>query len=175
MRQNLKNFYGRFVHRASCIVHRIHNFTKHEARSTKHTNAFSLLELAIVLVIISILIVGVTQGAAMINAARLTNARSVTSKSPVPNIPGLTAWYETSLRDSFKGSEAIENGQITEWYDISPNSLASKKNKLTKTAGSDAIYRISGINKTPSVKFSGSGKISLANFYQGNTDRKSVV
>ena len=137
-------------------------------------SAFSLVELAIVLIIISILIVGVTQGAGLINSGRLANARSLTAKSPVAEISGLIAWYETSLKDSLNQSETGDAAQVTSWYDISPNSIIDKKNTLTKAATTNAVYRISGINRVPSIQFNGSGKFALSNFYQGTTAQATV-
>lgn len=140
----------------------------------KKNSAFSLLELSVVLLVISILVVGVTKGAGLISSARLANARSATSKSPVPTISGLIAWYETSLIDSLKPSETVDGAQITEWRDNSPNSIIGQKNKLTKTAGSDVTYALSGVNKSPSLNFSGTGRISIANFYQGGTSQATI-
>ncbi len=137
-------------------------------------SAFSLIELSIVLIIIGILIAGVMQGGNLVAMARLTSARSFTAKSPVPNIDGLIAWYETSTKSALKESEAYDNAKTTEWRDISPSSIVTKKNTLTKTAGSDVLYKAAGINKTPSLQFSGSGKISLASFYQGNSAQTTL-
>jgi prepilin-type N-terminal cleavage/methylation domain-containing protein len=137
-------------------------------------SAFSLLELSVVLAILGILVAGVTQGVGMINASRLANARSNTVSSPIANMNGLVAWYETSLRDSLKGNEAVEGKQISEWYDISPNSIALKRNKLTRTASSAVVYRINAINKIPGIEFNGTAKISLANFYQGATSQATI-
>lgn len=137
-------------------------------------SAFSLLELSVVLAILGILVAGVTQGVGMINASRLANARSNTISSPISSMNGLVAWYETSLRDSLKGNEAVEGGQISEWYDISPNSIALKRNKLTRTASSAVVYRSNAINKIPGIEFNGTAKISLANFYQGATSQATI-
>lgn len=136
--------------------------------------AFSLVELSVVVIIIGILIAGVTQGVGMIKVSRLANARSLTSKSIVPEIDGLVAWYETSLQSSFKSSEALDGTNLTTWYDISPASIANGRNILTKTAASDATYQASGINKIPSINFSSSGKFTLTNFYQGNSAQATV-
>lgn len=137
-------------------------------------SAFTLIELSIVVVIIGILAVGITQGSGLISSARLANARSMTSKSPVPNIDGLLAWYEASSKDSLKSSETVDAAQITEWRDISPSSIITQKNKLTKSAGSNALYRVNGVNKVPAIEFNSTGKISIANFYQGATPQATV-
>lgn len=140
----------------------------------KKRSAFSLLEISVVLMVIAVLTAGVTQGVGLINSARLANARSITSKSAVPNIPGLVAWYETSLKESLKNGENVDGTQITTWHDVSPNSIAAKKNKLTKTAGNDALYRLAGINKVPSILFNGSGKVTISAFYQGDVTQATV-
>lgn len=137
-------------------------------------SAFSLLELSVSLVVVSLLMAMVSQGIKIIASSRLTTARSLTSKSPVPNISGLIAWYETSSVDSFKKNEAFDGKQISAWYDISPNSIPAKKNALTRVASAAVAYESDGINKIPSLLFNGTNKIELANFYQGSTSQNTI-
>ncbi len=137
--------------------------------------AFSLIELSVVLIVIGILAAGVLQGASLIKSARLTTARTLTSSSPVPSIEGLVAWYETSSADSLKESEAYNSGQISTWYDVSPASVISRKNTLTRTASSALTYKADGINGVPSLNFNGSGNIVLADFYQGATAQSTII
>jgi len=143
------------------------NFTK---------RGFSLVELSVVLIVIAILIAGIVKGQSMIKSAKISNARSLTSRSNVGDISGLIAWYETSLKDSFDNDESFDGAQISNWYDISPSSNlgATKRNTLDKTASSAVTYESDGINSLPSVRFSGSGSIDLANFYQGRLAQRSV-
>jgi prepilin-type N-terminal cleavage/methylation domain-containing protein len=138
--------------------------------------AFTLTELSIVVLIIGVLITGITQGSGMIKAARLANARSMTSRSPAHEISGLIAWYEPTLKSSFKDSESIEASQTTEWRDNSPGSIILTKNKLTRSAGSAVTYEESGINNLPTLLFSGaaSANITLANFYQGSSSQNTI-
>lgn len=137
-------------------------------------SAFSLLELSVSLVVVSLLMAMVSQGIKIVASSRLTTARSLTSKSPVPNISGLIAWYETSSVDSFKTNEAFDGKQISAWYDISPNSIPAKKNALTRVASAAVTYESDGINKIPSLLFNGTNKIELANFYQGSTSQNTI-
>jgi prepilin-type N-terminal cleavage/methylation domain-containing protein len=138
--------------------------------------AFSLIELSIVIVITSVLILGIFQGIGMIKNARINNARAFTVKSPVNNIDGLVAWYETSLAKSFATGEIYDTSQITRWLDISPSSEngSIRKNSLTTTASANVIYVNDGINNIPSIQFSGAGNLSLENFYQGNSLQKTI-
>jgi len=143
----------------------------------KHSKkAFTLIELSIVVVIISIISVGVLQGLGMIKSARINNARSITSSSPVLETDGLVAWYETSFTTSFASGEMFDNSQITQWRDISPNSQNGniQKNVLTTSASSAVILSEDGIGNIPAIKFSGSGSLSLSNFFQGNSVEKTI-
>lgn len=136
-------------------------------RKKSFHKAFSLLELSMVLIIISVLTVGAMQGTSMIKAARLTNARSFTAKSPVQNMSGLVAWYETSTFKSLKASEMSDSAQTTTWYDISPSSIFAKRNTLTTSASANLLYKIDGINRLPTMQLNGSGSISISSLYQG--------
>ena len=136
--------------------------------------AFTLIELVIVVAIIAILVTAVVQGSLMINASRISGAKSFTSKSPVPNIDGLIAWYETSGADSIKSGQNYDGARTSEWRDISPNSLVTQRNKLTRTASSAVTYVAEGINKIPSIKFSGGANIVLSGFYQGTFPQYTI-
>lgn len=141
---------------------------------SKLPKAFTMIEMSVVLIIIGILISGVLNASGMIMAAKMATARSITSKSVVPNIEGLVAWYETTMTDSFKASENYEYAQISAWYDISPASIVMRKNTLTRTASSAATYTNKGINNIASINFTGTGTFSLTNFYQGSLARGTI-
>jgi len=116
----------------------------------------------------------VAGGANLIMSAKLSSARSLTARSPVPKIAGLVAWYETSRLESFKANEALDDGQISTWYDVGPGSITKKYNTLTRTASSAVIYQQSGINRLPSISFNGSGRISVSSFYQGKSAQNTI-
>lgn len=140
----------------------------------KNKLAFSLIELAVVVLIIGLITTGIIKGTSIIRSARISSARALTTKSNIAAIPGMVAWYETSLIDSLKPSEASDTSQITEWRDISPGSIAAQKNKLTRSASSAVIYKVEGINNLPSINFISSGNLSLSAFYQGNLGQATI-
>ncbi len=140
----------------------------------KKNRGFTLLELAVVLMLIGIIVGGVMQGANLITSSRLASARSLTSKAPIGNISGLVAWYESSSKNSFLATQAIDSASISEWGDISPSSIINKKNKLTKTANANVTFGIASINKIPALNFKNNEKISLNNFYQGSLNRATI-
>lgn len=125
--------------------------------------AFTLLELSIVLVVISVLTVGVFMGAGLIDSAKLSVARSLTERSVVPQIDGLLAWYETTSLNSLSKSEASDGATVTNWYDIKPDSIPQRKNTLTQGIG--AVYYVrDGINNIPALSFSSENDASVSNF-----------
>jgi len=145
-------------------------FKKNSNKKTKKF-AFSLIELAIVILVIGILMVGVNQGYNLFRSAQISNARSITAKSPILQISGLLAWYETSLKESLNQSEIKDGNSISSWNDISPSSILNGANKLSSTG---VTYTQSSINKIPSLKFSGSSKLSITNFTQGASSQATV-
>ena len=148
-------------------------FKKNSTKKTKNS-AFSLVELSIAILIIGILVVGVSQGYGLVKSARISNARSITAKSPISQTPGLLAWYETTSKESFDKSQIRDGARITQWKDISPSSIISGTNILIATASDNATYSQSSINKLPAVKFGISDKLSLATFTQGASSQATI-
>jgi prepilin-type N-terminal cleavage/methylation domain-containing protein len=105
--------------------------TRFYKRKTLAQKAFSLIEISIVIVIIGILIAGVSEGIDLYNDSKLLRAKNLTRSSRVGRIPGLVAWYETTLENNFSaGTSAYsdiknitENIFINRWKDINPSSL----------------------------------------------------
>jgi prepilin-type N-terminal cleavage/methylation domain-containing protein len=148
-------------------------FKKISNKKTKKF-AFSLIELSIVLLVIGILMVGVSQGYNIVRSAQISNARSITAKSPILQIQGLLAWYETSWKESLIQSELKDGNNISAWKDISPNSILNGYNQLTTTPSTNITYTQSSINKIPAIKFTGSSKLSLGTFTQGASSQATV-
>ena len=143
----------------------------------KKQQAFTLLELTIILVITAIMTVGIFKGAGLVNSSKISVARSLTERSPVPKIDGLVVWYETSSLDSLLKSEASNNSTVTTWYDLNPASVALRANTLVARTGA-VKYVKNGINNVPSLQFSskdGSATtLQLAAFSQGSTAQNTV-
>lgn len=143
----------------------------------KKQQAFTLLELTIILVVTAIMTVGIFKGAGLVNSSKISVARSLTERSPVPKIDGLVVWYETSSLDSLLKSEASNNSTVTTWYDLNPASVALRENTLVAKTGA-VKYVKNGINNVPSLQFSskdGSATtLQLAAFSQGSTAQNTV-
>lgn len=121
----------------------------------KQKRGFSLLELSVVLLIISALMVSVIKGSDLIYQAKLSSARQKTADSPVFSIDGLSAWYEATLENSFKASEAINNKPISTWYNNSGNNPTNPNNATQAAPTQAPLYIASAINGLPVLRFDG--------------------
>jgi len=128
----------------------------------KKSKAFSLFEISIVIIIISILMVGVLQSKNIIRKAKITNARALTVSSVVKDIGDLVLWYEATLEKSFIKEEAIENHAISIWYDLNPEITTIPNNATQSTSVNRPVYLEDGINKLPALNFNRSNSNFLS-------------
>lgn len=129
----------------------------------KKKNAFSLIELSIVILIIGILIAGVTQSSRLIVQMRLNSARTQTQSSPVTSIPGLSGWWESTSTASFDDADASDGAAVNNWYDINPTSIQRANFSATTTAR--PTYEDSALNGLPALTFNGTANIMTSTSY----------
>jgi prepilin-type N-terminal cleavage/methylation domain-containing protein len=73
-------------------------------KKTYKKQAFSLIEISIVLLIIGILVAGIISGKEMISEARIKAAQAASKRSPINKIPDLAVWLDSSAENAFKTS-----------------------------------------------------------------------
>jgi prepilin-type N-terminal cleavage/methylation domain-containing protein len=116
--------------------------------------AFSIIEISVVLLIVSVMVAGIATGRSMIIKSRLTNAKSLTQKSIVNEMgDDLIGWFETSLESSFIPSEAKnDNSLITVWKDSNKSAITKNDAKIgvSPTLVQNVFY-----NSIPGVRFTG--------------------
>ena len=118
--------------------------------------AFSLIELAIVMLIIGILIAGITGSSRLIAQFRLSTAKTITQSAPVWSIKNLESWYETTLDESFIDIEAEDGSTISTWNDINVQKI-NRDNATQSSASSRPLYVANVFNNAiPAVRFDGS-------------------
>ena len=124
-------------------------------------NAFSLIELSIVILIVGILVAGVTSSSRLIKRMKITTAQNLTQSSPVPSIKDLSVWYESSLDKSFIDSEESDGTPITTWFD---NNIQSsyKVDFKQPTLANQPKFSEGIINNLPAVRFDGTDDFMIA-------------
>jgi len=122
----------------------------------KSSSAFSLIEVSLVVLIISLIAAGILTTTNLIKKSRLHTAQVLTKSSPVNNISNLVAWFETSLDSSFVGNEKSDGTAISTWYDNNPDA-ASKNNATQLTSANRPTFTANIFNSgIPGLKFDGS-------------------
>lgn len=131
--------------------------------SSKKTG-FSLLELSVVLIIISILISSIIGASVALHTARLTSARSLTKTSDIKDIPGITLWLDAVSIESFDDVDIYDGDTIPNWYDIKSSPTAP--HIATQTLPTNKpTYLKDGVGKLPAVVFDGVDDfLSVENF-----------
>lgn len=128
-----------------------------------------MVEISVVILIIGVLLASVTQGVILIGKSRVKSARVLTNNSRVPSIKGLAFWFETSLKESFSKTDAVDGRTVSQWNDTNPHGseLHAKSGQKTDdslityntmsgaTASntSGPTYIENGINHIPTLRF----------------------
>ncbi len=139
--------------------------------------AFSLIEISVVLLVIALMAVAITKGSSLIRTGKVASAQSVTASSKVAQINGIAIWLETTTKDSIQSSERINYSAISYWQDISSQyNIAEQKNRLIIVPPDDGkvSYREDGISGLPSLQFTSSGYLTLADLSNGNSNLGSI-
>jgi prepilin-type N-terminal cleavage/methylation domain-containing protein len=130
----------------------------------KSHQAFSLIEISVVIVIIGILIAGISSGIELYDDYKLKVAQNITKNSRVNRIPDLEMWLETTSENSLATGitsftdkpNPADQDRIGRWNDINPNIIAIAKNNATQAASDNQPkYIRKGMNGLPVLKFDG--------------------
>ncbi|MCE3254704.1 MAG: hypothetical protein K0R25_198 [Rickettsiaceae bacterium] len=127
----------------------------------KKKQAFSLLEMSVVLLIIAVLILAAIKGSTLINKAKVSSASTITKSSIIPKMEGLVVWYETIMPNSLDSALAYNGSQITSWLDISDNKIDPYDTTISTSGPS---YIADGINGLPVLKFNGTSNFLKTTF-----------
>lgn len=123
--------------------------------------AYSLIEISIMMLIIGILITGVTESSVLIRKFKLSNAKALTQSSPVIGIMDLSLWLETTSEKSFPEEEPDDGSLVTRWNDLNTQRVINNT-VFQYTDASKPVYTERSMNALPALKFSG-GQTLTAN------------
>lgn len=118
--------------------------------------AFSLIELSIVILIIGILVAGVTQSSRLVTEFRLNSARTLTQSAPVTSIKDLVLWLEPTMEGAItsatNGANPENGDAVSAWNDYNPQAI--RKNTLIQaTSGNRPTYTTNVIGGLPALFF----------------------
>lgn len=133
-------------------------------KNYKFKNAFNLVEMSFLIMIVSILIIATTQGSRLLNEMRLETARNMTRNSPINSIKDMVLWLEPTLSDSFD-NKIENNNKVAFWKDNSTHLTTQIRAQQTNPA-MQPIYVREGINRLPAIKFENS-MLQIENFSIG--------
>jgi len=117
--------------------------------------AFSAIEISLVILIIGILIAGISSGIDMYRSFDLNRARNLTKNSIVNRINNLELWLETSAENSFLPNQQNQDSPVSHWFN---SSFQNTQNKLItqNLVAEQPKYALQAFNNSiPAVRFDG--------------------
>jgi type II secretory pathway pseudopilin PulG len=90
----------------------------------KNYTAFTIIEISIVILIVSLVMAMVIKSSSSAYEARLKMAQDLTRSSPARNIENLVLWFESTLPESIDDYQASEGQRVTIWHDINPQEFS---------------------------------------------------
>jgi type II secretory pathway pseudopilin PulG len=144
----------------------------------QRASAFTLVELAIVILIVGIIVAGLLKGSLLVDAFRLSTARSQTENSNVAGVKNLVLWLETTSEASFLTSVeegvAIDSGATPAyiWNDINPQTAASRRSNASDASG--PTYRERCINNLPCLEFNNTDELLATSQNAGSATQLSI-
>ena len=134
--------------------------------------AYSMIEMSLLILIIGILFAGAYQGFNIYNETHLSSSRTLTQNSITSRLQNLAFWYETSYENSFQNNENSNGKSISMWLDRNNQQLV-KYNLYSaqKTDNKKFNYEPTTIVATtgPTYINNGVGGLPSLNFKNTNT------
>ncbi|MBM3590899.1 MAG: prepilin-type N-terminal cleavage/methylation domain-containing protein [Alphaproteobacteria bacterium] len=128
------------------------------SKKKQNRRAFSLVELAVVIVILGVLIAGLVQSSRLIANMRLNVARDVTQSSAMPWINYIVTWYDSTAKDAFNESDTDDGDLISRWNGAEIR-YSDRINLIQSDSNKKPTYVSNGMFGLPSVKFDGTNDI----------------
>jgi len=138
----------------------------HCQKKSKNT-AFSIVEISVVILIISLLLAGILNGTSLIGDASVATAQKLTTNADVNNMESLTLWLETSFTSSLEaqGNKKVENDiKINRWKDNSPLKSPTKRFDFIQTVpNNQPTYKENVIDGLPMLYFTTTNSLEFSN------------
>jgi len=139
----------------------------------RNKQAFSLVQLSIVVLILGILLVGISNYNNLVSKASLISAQKITKSSGVLKIENIALWLDTTALNSFKVDNVagtsflpdISDKQTVGWWqDVNLQKVYSARlNLLADNLTNRPKYYVSAINNLPALYFDGNDFLRTEN------------
>lgn len=99
----------------------------------------------------------------------------------LPQFPGMVAWFESSMKDSFLPAQAINNAAVNQWFNREPSGYLTRNNlgvfgsPATGTTAGTVTYVDRSINDLPAIRTDVAGRLSLTTFAGSPLVNSTVV
>lgn len=143
-------------------------------RKPHSRRAFSLYEVAVVIIIIGIFVSGIIAADKMVSKFRLAAAKTLATSSPINSIKETALWLETSLDNGFNPSEEEDGATVSLWKD-QQNSGNPKASVVAVDGGPTYANTI---NRVHAVEFGKSGSAGYLQFnasFLNKTDYTIII
>ncbi|MDA9231440.1 prepilin-type N-terminal cleavage/methylation domain-containing protein, partial [Rickettsiales bacterium] len=129
----------------------------------KDRQAFSLIEMSVILLILSVFIGAILSFSNIIKSSSITSARSLTKTAIVNDINGLILWLDSVSVESFDNEDIYDGDRVQNWNDIKESYL---KNYIATQSNSSKqpTYKRSVVNRLPALYFGNSTFLQIADF-----------
>jgi len=131
----------------------------------KQRQAFSFIEISIILIVISLLIAGaVSYRGNLFNSSKLNKIKNFTKNSPLKDLEHLAIWLDTATKKSFRNSEMTNGGYLSVWKNIAPNNY-DKINFSQSNSSYQPKYIFDNKDGLPTISFDGNDYLFIDNIF----------
>ena len=158
---------------------------KHQNGQIKNKQAFSIVELSIVVLILGIMLAGIVNYNNFVLKASLVSARKITKSSTILKVENLALWLDATAQNSFKSDELANTVFLNDisdkqtigwWQDVNLQKVyPARLNFTANNLVNRPKYWVSAINNLPALYFDGNDFLRIENLSTSNIASENEI
>ena len=158
---------------------------KHQNGQIKNKQAFSIVELSIVVLILGVMLAGIVNYNNFVLKASLVSARKITKSSTIIKIENLALWLDATAQNSFKSDNLTNTSFLTDisdkqtigwWKDVNLQKVyPARLNFTASNLANRPKYYVSAINHLPALYFDGNDFLRIENLSTSNIASENEI
>ena len=158
---------------------------KHQNGQIKNKQAFSIVELSIVVLILGVMLAGIINYNNFVLKASLVSARKITKSSAIIKIENLALWLDATAQNSFKSDNLTNTSFLTDisdkqtigwWQDVNLQKVyPARLNFTANNLVNRPKYWVSAINNLPALYFDGNDFLRIENLSTSNIASENEI